>query len=121
MARPTFQELYGFNSGWSTLAAPIGGQGLFIAESDLFPGGGVPGNSGPDAQRIFLAVMIYVSRVLNEANRNNDSEGIRTTITYGEYDSIIDPPGSTNVFRRDVFSVIAYQPQAYQPFSPDTV
>jgi hypothetical protein len=119
--RPDFQQVYGFNSGWVLQGAQTNSAGLFISEGDLYPEGGVPGNNGPDAQKVFWALVLKVARTLNEANRNNDTAGIVTTVTYGEYDNIIDPPGSTNVFRRDVFSLIAYQAQAYTPFSPDTV
>lgn len=119
--RPSFEQVYGFQSGWVTSANPPTGNGLFISESDLYPEGGVPGNDGPDAQKVFWQVVLNAARTLNEANRNNDTDGIKTTITYGEYDSIIDPPGSTNVFRRDVFSLIAYQNQQYTGFSPGSV
>lgn len=121
MARPTIQEVYGFNAAWVTAAEPSTGNGLFIAESDLYPEGGYPDALPPDAQKLFWAIVLKVAQRLNEANRNNDTAGIKTTVTYGEYDNIIDPPGSTNVFRRDVFSLIAYQAQQYTPFDPNAV
>lgn len=121
MARPTINEIYGYSSSWVTSANPSIGNGLFIAEDDLWSEGGYPGSLPVDGQKVFWQIVLKVAQQLNEANRNNNAEGIKTTITYGEYDNIIDPPGSNNVFRRDVFSLIAYQSQQYTPFSPDTV
>lgn len=119
--RPSVQDVFGFNAQWVSEGQALIGNGLYIPETSLYPEGGYPGNLPADPQKLFMALVLRASRTLNEANRNNNSSGIVTTITYGEYDNIIDPPGSTNVFRRDVFSLIAYQPQSYAQFDPNAV
>ena len=121
MTRPTYESVFGNGSGMIESGVMVNRRGLFVPESAIYPNG-LPLNNDPDdAQRVLLAVVLGASQTLNEANRNNDQAGTRVTITYGEYDNIIDPPGSTNVLRRDVFSLIAYQPQVYTQFDPNMV
>jgi hypothetical protein len=119
--RPNFDQVYGFGSGYiDGLTAP-GQSGIFIPESALAPEGGFAQGANIDAQTFFWLLFLKASQTLNEANRNNDSANIKTTLTYGSYDSIIDPPGSQSVYRRDVFSAIAYQNQVYSNFNPNLV
>lgn len=119
--RPTFDDVYGFGSGYTDGTTAPGVSGVFIPESALAPEGGFLQGSNIDAQVWWFLLVQKVSQALNEANRNNDTAGIRTTVTYGSYDSIIDPPGSENEYRRDVWSIIAYQPRVYTQFDPNAV
>ena len=116
MARPEIPDLFGFGSGHIDAATTVQEDGVFIPYSAMFPEGGWPGNIPPDGQQYFLALCQQAFTTLNESNRNNDRQSILVTGTYGEYDSIIDPPGSNEVYRRDVFSIVVYQPQQYENF-----
>ncbi len=119
--RPTFDDVYGFGSGYTDGTTAPGVPGVFIPESALAPEGGFLQGSNIDAQVWWFLLVQKVSQTLNEANRNNDMTGIRTTVTYGSQDSIIDPPGSESLYRRDVWSIIAYQQLTYTQFDPNDV
>jgi hypothetical protein len=119
--RPNLEQVFGFGTVYTDGTTATGQTGIFIPESALVPEGGFPGGPDVDAQQLFLLICLKAGLTLNEANRNNDPENIRVTHTYGSWDAIIDPPGSQTVFRRDVFSLIAYQAIAYTQFDPTEV
>jgi hypothetical protein len=119
--RPNFETIFGFGAAYLDTGATIDQPGIFIPEFAVAPEGGFEDGTAIDAQQWFWLLFLKASQTLNEANRNNDVAGIVTTLTYGSYDAIIDPPGSTNVYRRDVFSAIAYAQQAYSAFDPQSV
>lgn len=119
--RPNFEQVFGFGSGYIDGQTAPGQTGIFIPESALVPEGGFNAGSNIDAQVWYMLLAGKASQTLNEANRNNAAEDIRVTITYGSYDAIIDPPGSQTVYRRDVYSLIAYQSQNFAPFDPNDV
>lgn len=119
--RPSFSDVFGTGSGYINGQSAPGQTGIFIPESALIPEGGFDDGFNIDAQQWFWLLFLKASQTLNEANRNNDVSGIVTTLTYGSYDAIIDPPGSQSVYRRDVFSAIAYKPQTYSDFNPQDV
>jgi hypothetical protein len=119
--RPSFNDVYGFGSGYIDGTTAPGVAGVFIPENALVPEGGFL--EGPDIDpQVWMFLLIQkAGQTLNEANRNNQPADVRSTITYGSFDAIIDPPGSESVYRRDVWSVIAYQEQQFTPFDPNDV
>jgi len=119
--RPSFDDVFGSGSGYIASGTAVPEAGVFIPEGALKSGGVFSAGAAIDAQQWFWLLFIQAARTLNEANRNNDIANIVTTLTYGSYDSIIDPPGSQNVYRRDVFSAIAYDPQPYSSFNPESI
>lgn len=119
--RPTFDTVYGFGSGYIDGVTAPGVAGIFIPENALVPEGGFLQGPNIDAQTFLWLLIQKAAQTLNEANRNNDPLNIRSTLTYGSFDAIIDPPGSENVYRRDVWSAIAYQTQVFTPFDPNAV
>lgn len=118
MARPNFDQVFGFGSGYIDGVTAPGQAGIFIPENAIAPEGGFTTGANIDAQVFLILLNQFASQTLNEANRNNAPQDIRSTITYGSYDGIIDPPGSETVYRRDVWSLITYQPQIFAPFDP---
>jgi hypothetical protein len=119
--RPTLEQVFGFGTQYTDGTTAPGLPGIFIPESALVPEGGLQGAPDVDAQKLFLIICQKAGVTLNEANRNNNAQDIRVTFTYGSWDAIIDPPGSETVYRRDVFSLIAYQTIAYTQFDPNDV
>lgn len=121
MARPTLSDVFGpgtvaLNPG----PFEVPSEGLFIPLSALgyeftpfpFP---------PDAQVLFMRLMMVAAQAINESNRASNRADVVVTVSYADYDQIFDPPGSTALVRRDVFSVIAYDEQPAVSFDPDSL
>lgn len=120
MARPTIQDVFGGTSQVLNVNDTAQEEGLFLPWSS-FQYEGSPSQTPPDAQILFARLLIKVSQMLNESNRNSDRESIVSTVSYAEYDKIFDPPGSQNLTRRDVFSVLFYDEEPATAFDPESL
>lgn len=118
--RPTIQDVFGGSSAVLQTNDSVNEPGLFLPWSS-FQYEGSPSQDPPDAQVLFARLLIKVSQMLNESNRNSDRESIVSTVSYAEYDKIFDPPGSQNLTRRDVFSVLFYDEEPAIAFDPDSL
>lgn len=118
MSRPTIQDVFGGSAVVLDTNGSVNEPGLFLPWSS-FQYENSPNSNPPDAQVLFARLLIRVSQMLNESNRNSDRDNVVSTVTYAEYDKIFDPPGSQNLTRRDVFSILFYDDEPAQPFDPD--
>lgn len=120
MARPTIQDVFGGSSVVLNTNDAVIEPGLFLPWSS-FQYEGSPNQNPPDAQVLFARLIIKVAQMLNESNRNSDKESIVSTVSYAEYDKIFDPPGSANLTRRDVFSILFYDEEPATGFDPENL
>jgi hypothetical protein len=120
MSRPTLAQVFGPGTVVLEDGQPVSGTCLVIPESSL---GGFLSTfaPGPDAQVTFAHLLKQVMLTLNESNRGTNVADYVSSVTYGEYDQIFDPPGSNTLVRRDVFSVLFYQSQQPSAFDPNNL
>jgi hypothetical protein len=117
---PTVEQVFGAGAVALAQGESVSSPGLFIPFS-VFEQNGFFSGDVTNGQELFARVMLKAGEYLNESNRLANPQDVRLTINYADFDAIVDPPGSSNAVRRDVWSVIAYQNVSLGQFNVDAL
>lgn len=111
MPEPTIEEVFG--SGATQSATSFTVQKAPLAEFGLSAG------ATNRAEGLFFGQVAVAAKNLTEANRAQDRANRHVTVTFANFDVVEDPPGSGQMFRRDIYTVVAYKAQPNTPFDLD--